>query len=221
MKMMMKIKEITLLSYDDYSKYRHLISKIKNPWWLRSAPNETFVYSVLGSGFLFPDLPNQTLGVRPALICSDLRKKPEEKIDIFGYIWTVLDYNLALCDSIISEHNFDYDAVTDSSTTEWNESRLKETIEMWYYEQVNDIKTIIHITNKAELDFLKSFCKKYDIVPFSDIFFDKSDTDAYFAYLPYRERISMYVADVDILSEPSLSFEKFCDYYLEKIKNDY
>ena len=214
--MMMKIKEITLLSYDEYSKYRHLISKIKNPWWLRSAPDETFVYSVLGSGFLFPDLPNQILGVRPALICSDLRKNSEEKIDIFGYTWTVLDKNLLLCDSVITESQFDTTIILEKNN--WEESSLKEWLELWYYEQVNDIKTIIHITNKAELDFFKSFCKKYDIVPFSDIFFDKSDTDAYFAYLPYRERISMYVADVDILSEPSLSFEKFCDYYLEKLK---
>lgn len=110
----LSFKEITLLSEDEYLGNKKLIPLSTGFWWLRShgirSKLAAFVNGESGDVNVLGDYVLKELGVRPALRmldCHDLI--PGDKIRISGYVFTILDGNLALCDTYIGERLFDCD----------------------------------------------------------------------------------------------------------------
>ena len=138
----MTIKEITLLSEEEYVKYRSIISNIDCHWWLKTPCLEfdDYVRVVRFSGNPSSRLCSDgSGGVRPALkvivdssdpaFWHKSEKLIGSKIELNKYTWTVLnvecDALYILCDSIIAEHYFD------PEVNIWEESKLKQWLENW------------------------------------------------------------------------------------------
>ena len=137
----MKVKEITLLSAEEYVKYRAIIPLIDGWWWLRSpaavkgfATGVNSVGDIDGLGFYVSY--NRT-AVRPtlkldlefsdSLFWYNPKKLFGAKIEYGNYRWIVLDANLGelyvLCDSPIAERRFD------PESNNWATSELKQWLE--------------------------------------------------------------------------------------------
>lgn len=138
----MTVKEITLLSTEDYEKYEPIIPVIRDDrWWLRSPSYDqdraVFVLTngsihKLGYGVYYCDS-----AVRPALILelevsnNLFWYKPERlvgtKIKYGNYKWTILDADFGelyvLCDELIARHRFD------PKSNDWDKSELKQWLE--------------------------------------------------------------------------------------------
>ena len=145
----MVLKEITLLSEDEYIKYRPLIPNIRNWWWLKSR-NPRYdegVRAVENTGYLTDIYCHVSYGgVRPFCLFKFESTdfvfwyKPDKlvgtKIQCGKYTWTILDIEgekvYALCDEIIIDHCFD------KFTNVWENSALKRYLEV---EVVNFLTT--------------------------------------------------------------------------------
>jgi hypothetical protein len=120
----MILKEVTLLSIEEYQRYRSLISMIDVFWWLRTAGfNGNDVYKVSNTGMTtnFGSVNNFTVSVRPALKFHLDFFEPlfwyksasiiGSKIEYGAYSWTVLDFKndelYVLCDEAIARRRFD------------------------------------------------------------------------------------------------------------------
>lgn len=133
----MTVKEITLLSKEEYEKYKSAIPTINRRWWLRSpsisqrsAVGVHYDGDVSKVGYL---VLNRNIAVRPALHLNleiadnQFWCKPEKligtKLEYGKYTWTVLDASFgeiyALCDEFIADHRFD------PESNDWDKSELK------------------------------------------------------------------------------------------------
>ena len=137
----MILKNITLLTEDEFNKYKSIIPVIEHRWWLRTpAPEYDDCTRVINwDGFLsrFSDICRKGNTIRPSCIFgfdpSDIQfwYKPEKligtKIEYGKYQWTVLSANFgeiyALCDNVITYRRFD------PVSNDWNESELKQWLE--------------------------------------------------------------------------------------------
>lgn len=133
----MTVKEITLLSKEEYKKHRSVIPVISYYWCLRSPGKYQDQTTVVDhNGDIVADrisVYNSHSAVRPALKLNlemtDNRfwYKPEKlvgsKIRFGKYNWTVLDANLGelyvLCDKLITRRRFD------PESNDWDASELK------------------------------------------------------------------------------------------------
>ena len=137
----MTIKRITLLSIEEYEKYKSVIPTTNYWWWLRSPgyyQNYAAYVSNGGDAIMRGYNINDAFGaVRPALKINlemtDNRfwYKPEKligsKIEYGQYTWTVLNANFGelyvLCDKCIARHCFD------PESNNWATSELKQWLE--------------------------------------------------------------------------------------------
>ena len=136
----MEIEKITLLTKDEYKKYKCIIPLIKDLWWLRSPGSDNNrVCSVNYEGCVYSSGSDIThnIGVRPVLIIrlplNDTRcfYKPEKLIGTsvkYGdYTWTVLKAEAGvlqvICDQLIVNRRFD------PRSNEWCVSELKRWLE--------------------------------------------------------------------------------------------
>ena len=138
----MTLKEITLLSIEEYKQFQSIVSLVECwRWWLRSpGRNQNNAACAYGGGVVcgYSDYVHKDNGcVRPALklnleISDTLFwYKPEKligtKIEYGNYRWTVLDTSLGelyvLCDSIIARRRFD------PESNNWATSELKQWLE--------------------------------------------------------------------------------------------
>lgn len=127
------VEEITILSEDEYKKYKHDIIYIHDWWWLRSCnPTKLYVMITAADGSVFIAIPSDKRGgVRPAIILNiSVNVEVGEQIDYDDLSFTILDTNyngtgkvLALCNIIIKKCRFDEDSVV------WENSELKVTID--------------------------------------------------------------------------------------------
>lgn len=138
----MTLKKITLLSIEEYRKYKPVISLIKKDdwWWLRS-PGDLPNYAAsiarngdieeIGSHVINDDAIRPALSLNLEVSDSLFWYKPEKvigtKIKYGKYTWTVLDAEFGglylLCDNYIGNHRFD------SEFNDWNTSELKGWLE--------------------------------------------------------------------------------------------
>ena len=126
--------EITLLSSEEYQRYKKYIPPIdSNVWWLRDACpgyDSAACCASNTSPYIVGGIHNETIGVRPVLqinIENNKALQPGDKIRIgsknFTIIWWDGDGLFALCDECIATRRFD----TDSN--KWETSELKEWLE--------------------------------------------------------------------------------------------
>lgn len=109
----LSIKEVTLLSKEEYIKNRELISLMRGFWWLRSPGYYKFDATYVRSDGIFYDFDvnDDHGGVRPALKIQGRHDLiPGDKIRIAEYTFTVLHGDLVLCDTCIGTSMFDYES---------------------------------------------------------------------------------------------------------------
>lgn len=130
-----EIKGVTLLSLDEYYKYKDLIPIEDEPWWTRTSIGIASVKVVYGS-YVRPNgygVNMNFLGVRPALLLENkdfrlLHLKDRTLVD--GHFYTIIDLNynhgfaLAVCDDILYNAYFNITEENDFET-----SSLKQNLE--------------------------------------------------------------------------------------------
>jgi hypothetical protein len=133
---MIKVKEIKLLTKEEYQDFKDVIPLINELWWLCSpGGSRDRACSVNHEGSVYPSGSDITynLGVRPLLIVdlpmedSRCYHKAEKlvgsNIHYGDYTWTILKADAGvlyvLCDQLIATHNFNI------KDNDWNTSNLK------------------------------------------------------------------------------------------------
>lgn len=132
------IMGITLLSRDEYEKYREKIPPVNGIWWLRSPGYGTQnVMLVHFNGNIFdcgcPADYDYTF-IRPALKIRGLVSsniKVRDKFMAGGYMWTVISEGLAVSDDFIGSHCFRENVDADDAN-DYEVSDIKEYIENWW-----------------------------------------------------------------------------------------
>lgn len=122
--------EITLLTSEEYTKYKHIIPLIQDDWWWlnESVPDfEPIVCCVCYDGTLCGCFCDSQYGVRPVLKMNIPNHKSlhaGHKIQLGSKMFTILVWNdselIALCDEFIAIRKFD------SNSNEWETSELKQ-----------------------------------------------------------------------------------------------
>lgn len=120
--------EITLLSKEEYNRYKDIIPFVKDDWWLRSRGYDNdYEYYVNNNGNLCSNHVMSYRGIRPALYITLPNQKfltVGDHIRIGSKDFIILsweDSNLfALCCEVIATCRFD------RVTNEWNVSEIKE-----------------------------------------------------------------------------------------------
>ena len=141
------IKDIALLSIEEYEKCKDIIPKIKEYWWLRTPsynstghvgyidPNGNMNYK---GGFSVFD----QIGVRPILITNKNFSKNNlgNKIYFINYKWTIINSNILLWDDIIAQTYFHSDWLANDAN-DYETSDIKKWLENWlkYCIMYNDL----------------------------------------------------------------------------------
>ena len=131
----MNIKCISLLSEAEFDKAKNYIPECDcQMWWLRSPyylPHRAcavYINSYVGNS----PVSSSVVGVRPVLCFDNEGYSLSQKIDVFGYTWTVVliedNTVLALCDDVVGRHCFD------SDTNDFETSEIKSFLENWFME---------------------------------------------------------------------------------------
>ena len=139
----LEITGITLLSKEEYLKYRDRIPPRNEWWWLRS-PYTDYDYNagcVSNDGYVDDrDVNDTSVGVSPALICnlasSNLQIGDEFRLK--GYTWTVISDKYAICNDIIGYHCFRDDWEAPDANI-YEKSDVKRYLEVWW----NEIKVVL------------------------------------------------------------------------------
>lgn len=128
-----EIKEVTLLSLEEYYKYKDLIPETLdlNFWWTKTSVGIVSAYAiddVDGSVYEFGYGVNlNSMGVRPVLKLSGKGLKPKGRVLIDGNWFTILDVKtnaLAISDKILFKSRFN-----DTYDNDWETSLLKKDLE--------------------------------------------------------------------------------------------
>lgn len=122
--------EITLLTAEEYDKYKEIIPPVKVWWWLRSpGKRQIRVASVYITGFLNDSFViDDTLAVRPVLKSEILHLPIGEKFIALGNRWIALDNCFAISEDVITHRRYG-----DNSNV-WETSELKAWLEEWAME---------------------------------------------------------------------------------------
>lgn len=207
----MKIKDITLLTADEYEKYKLLIPDINTRWWLLPQTQNTICYVDENGAISNNGYANSNICyVRPVLKIADHNMRQGTLITVFDLLWIVLDENLAICSKAIGKENFNT-----SSNSSWEASSLKKMLDEWFANQCKKETFYVAIKNKVEYSLVQSLCKKFDIdfvaTDFNNLirYYDS----IFFAYTPCKKRlIHNNIYDTTRI----ISFEEYCDYIAEK-----
>lgn len=134
-----EIKGVTLLSLDEYYKYKDLIPEVLdfNFWWTKTPVGIASAYAiddVDGSVYEFGYGVNlNSMGVRPALLLKDKDFKLlhlKDRVLVDNCFYTIVDFNynhgfaLAVCDKILYNNYFN-----DTDDNTWETSSLKNDLE--------------------------------------------------------------------------------------------
>ena len=200
----MIIEGIRLLTLEQYKKYKSNISSIGHNWWLRNSAISNYAYMVTHKGTIETEEKQKYLGIRPVLIIKNLTIIPNDKIDLFGFSWTVLDcdWNSAtiLCDSSIGTFYFN------RSSENWTDSDIGAYLENWLYYSIEASEVIVTYESKTEFLLLQSLCKKYNL---NELCSDLCINIGCLVYSPYKD---WRLTAANTHKKPLLSFEDFCEY---------
>lgn len=171
-----KIEEITLLSYEEFKKYKSVIPNINAWFWLRSpAFNSKYASSIFSrngiSDYVY-GLSDKEGCVRPALRLNTFDSselQPRDKVQLFGLDWTVLNITknqiYILADNIVAQRRFD------STRRKWESSELKAWLEEdWFPKALvknnydpDPTKNTIVLTPRKDSDLSTKFNAKNEI----------------------------------------------------------
>lgn len=112
----MNIKEISLLSAEEYEECKDIIPKKNCRWWLRSDGkyhSHSEIVDYMGD-VIITDVDDTNVGVAPLLICDFNENLPiGSKVEFAGQKWTVIRNGKLLCDGIIGKSPFNLNKQTD------------------------------------------------------------------------------------------------------------
>ena len=151
-----EIKDITLLSEEEYEKVRDIIPACNIKWWLKSLNNPQDAYVVVDKDArkaTHRELLYGCFGVRPVLVCTlpntELKigdkvvipkfkwKKISEE-NIVGeqclHRWTVISDDRIICDEYIGRCRFEL-GFDEYEGDEYNESYIKSWLKDWLDDQ--------------------------------------------------------------------------------------
>ena len=121
--------EITLLTVEEYRKYKSAVPNIEDWWWLRSPGNadDRAAYvcpkgAVLSRG---DGIRSDDDAVRPALKSDEIILDVGEQFIALGNRWTVIGKGVAISNGVVATHRYD------SDSNVWETSELKEWLEAW------------------------------------------------------------------------------------------
>lgn len=208
---MMIIDHIDLLSEGDFFCYKHIIPQFDYYWWLSSPGVNKLRACEVGFGVLVDrNVSIKTVnGVRPTLTIVGLDALPGDKINLFGYNWTVLNEHLVLCDSRID------DCIFDSYDNNWESSQLKGFLEAWLTQKIEETERYVAIKNKTEFLLLQKLCLNND---FNMLDYALYENIAKWGFENTRIRFSPYQEwRISFNFDTDCSFVEFCDY----VNNNY
>ena len=135
----MILVDATLLSVNEYLKQYKKIPLTDEPWWLRTPYSKrgNYVHTIDNKGSInYRYCLNKFTGVRPYCIFSvepsdslfwcKAETLIDSEIQLFGYKWTILNYEFGnihvFCNEIMLNHRFD------TKTNVWDNSELKRIL---------------------------------------------------------------------------------------------
>lgn len=136
------ITGITLLSIEECEKHKQHITPIDCVWWLRSPG-----YSSECAACVHRDgnvlrhrgyVHHIGIAVRPALQIKNpnyAKLNAGDRFGLFGYDWTVISRELALCDEAIEKHAFREDWRA-KDANDYEKSDVKRFVEEWLQEKM-------------------------------------------------------------------------------------
>lgn len=136
----------TLLTTEEAKQLpQEILTTVADNWWLRSPgisnENAACVFGKHGYVHPYGDCADKEFGVRPAItfVSSDL--EVGDKFITFGYEWTVVFPNKALCDDVIGYSAFRKDWQMPDAN-DYEKSDIKKYIDSWftyeYYDREDD-----------------------------------------------------------------------------------
>lgn len=229
----MLIDEIGLLSRKNLEKYT--FPHTEEEFWLRPEEwfdrnHESFFANwICKNGKVYQQIFPIESHIKPALIVSNLKAQPGDKVCCLGLTWTVLainktldktvnlkdypgpftDKSILFCDSCIG---------TLKRKADENEHELMRALCDWVWQQIEKYTVIVVIKSEVEYLFLQKLSKKYNL--------DNFPTESYetvhkhlgdnfsFKYSPHLGWQGQTAATFN----PSkiFSFEGFCDLYIDE-----
>lgn len=138
-----EINGLTLLSKEEYDKYKYLIPKVNSAWWLR-LPN-SIDSSIAGCVDSEGDADinfgvNFSMGVSPALCISNLESSGFEIGDRFewsGLTWIIISSDYAQCTNIIFKSVFREDWEADDAN-DYEASDVKKRLDEWFKQKIKE-----------------------------------------------------------------------------------
>jgi hypothetical protein len=127
----------TLLSYEEYEKYKTRISRRDYWWWLRSPGSSMLdAFFVDNWGYIYSDsILDNAVAVVPALkIILNSDFKIGDKIKFGSNTFTIISDNYALCDNNIGYHWF-REGFEINDANNYEKSDVKKFIDGWFKEQ--------------------------------------------------------------------------------------
>ena len=129
---MFEIKELRLLTKEEYKENKEKIQIFHGWWWLQDADTNKYnACCVNKNGNVYNYNIRQPIYVRPALVVYGVNSYHiiGEKYRFFGYKWTLIsaenEKGILFCDTYIDERRFD------AKSNKWDESELKLWLENW------------------------------------------------------------------------------------------
>jgi hypothetical protein len=125
-----EINDITLLSKEEYMKYKDNISNIDGIWWLQSPGDSRHCAArvCFNGSHYFSIVSNDDVYVRPVLRVDNL--KIGIKFTLAEHTWTVISPDLALCDEPIMKSYFRKDWQEEDANV-YEVSDIKKNLEKW------------------------------------------------------------------------------------------
>ncbi len=122
--------EITLLSAEEYEKYKDNVPPINCSWWLRSPGINSNRASHVDSGGSVDDdglyVDRSNGAVRPALKMSDGRKyEIGKRVILYNFPWIIIDKGLAIAEVPIAFRRFD------NESNDYENSEIKKFLNDW------------------------------------------------------------------------------------------
>lgn len=122
------VYEITLLTVEEYERYKPKIQTIYDFWWLRShGYYQNYAALVKTDGHIhgYGDCIEDPHAVRPALRSEIIDLPIVERFIALGNRWTVIDTGLAISNESVAHRRFDCES------NDWETSELRAWLEDW------------------------------------------------------------------------------------------
>ena len=141
-----EITGATLLSFEEYEKYKYDILRIDDCWWLRSPSHYSYAAAVVdmtaAATMLVIMLYYDDYAIRPALKISNLEDvEVGDKIKFDGKTFTVISPEYALCDTAIGHGAFRKDSNAADANI-YEASDVKKFVDKWFEDAVKAAENV-------------------------------------------------------------------------------